>query len=90
MICTNVNAQSTEGTSVYISGAVSNKDLANAGRWVRVKSGDDELLIQLPKDYTEKMVIYYTSPSIDESLTVEIGYISSKNVFVSEKTQEIK
>lgn len=90
MVCTNNKAQSTEGTSSYISNVVANKDIAVAGRWLRIKSGSDEVLVQLTKNYTEKMVVYYASSSMGDSLTLELGTISNKNVFVVEKTEEIK
>lgn len=89
IVSTNNKSQITVGTSDYISGTVTNKDKAYHGAWLRVTSGDDEVLVQLPKDYTDKMAIYYSSPTMGDSLNVEIGTKSSDK-FTATVTETIE
>lgn len=90
IVCTNNKAQATGGSAKYISATVANKEVAVGGAWLQVSCGDtDYVLVQLTKDYTEKMVIYYSSATVGSELTVEIGTVSD-NAFTPQKTETLK
>ncbi len=90
IVCTNQTSQTTSGSANYISGVVTNKDKATVGFWLKVTSGEDEVLVQLPKDYTEKMAIYYSSSTMGDDLCVEIGTKNSNDEFVASVTETIE
>ena len=90
IVCTNNKPQSTEGSAKYISGLVENKDIAKSGKWMRIVSGKDDVLIQLPKDFTDKMSVYYSSSTMGTTLTFELGTVSSGGEFTAEITEELK
>lgn len=91
IVCTNNKAQATDGTAKYISSAITNKDTAIEGAWLQISSGNSDcILVQLPKDYTEKMAVYYSSATIGTEVTVEIGTVLSDGTFAAETTETIK
>ncbi len=91
IVCTNNKAQTTLGEAKYLSGLVSNKSEAVQGMWLRITCGNDApILVQLPKDYTEKMAVYYSSPTIGESVVVELGVLDEEGEFISQKNETIK
>ena len=90
IVSTNNKTQALDGTAKYFSKIIENKDIAKPGKWIRITSGNDEVLVQLPKDFTEKMLIYYSSSTMEEKLTVEIGTISNENTFIADTVEETK
>ena len=90
IVCTNQSSQTTSGSANYFSDVISNKDDAIVGAWIRVTSGADEVLVQLPKDYTEKMAVYYSSATLGDDLCVEIGTKKSSGEFIASVTEIIE
>lgn len=87
MITTTNKPQATQGSAGYISRLVVNKDLATAGKWIEVRCGSEVITLELTKDYTEKMAVYFTSPDLNSELAVSIGTYDEANGFISEKTE---
>ena len=87
MISTTNNRQTTMGTANFFSKIVANKDKAVGGKWIRVTCGDDMIILELPKNYTEKMAIYYTSDDMNGTVFVSIGTLTEEQVFVWEITE---
>ena len=81
MITTNNVPQTTGGTSQYISAPVANKEYALPGNWINVITGDDVARVELPKDYTDKMVIYYSSETMGEDLMIAFGTVDEDDNF---------
>ena len=80
----------TEGNAYYISANVTNKDVAFAGNWAKVISGDDMVVVELPKNYTEKMTVYFASPIMGNTLMVTIGTVDDEGTFTVIKTENIQ
>ena len=89
MITTTNKPQETQGEAKYVSGLVMNKDDALAGNWVKVISGEDVVKVELPKNYNEKMAIYYSSSTMGSDLVVTIGTVDENDVFTVIKTETI-
>lgn len=85
MISTTNDRQTTAGVASFFSKIIVNKDKAVGGKWLRI-TGMDDILVELPKNYTEKMAVYYTSPNMG-SITVSIGTYSEQNGFIAEVTE---
>lgn len=89
MITTTNNPQATQGAAKYVSGLVMNKEDALAGNWVKVISGEDVVKVELPKNYNEKMAIYYSSSTMGSDLVVTIGTVDENDIFTVIKTETI-
>ena len=91
MLATNKDAQSTQGSAKYISAPVTNNKYAMAGNWINVASGEkDAIMVELPNNYTDKMVIYYSSATMGEELMVSFGTIDSNGMFSVLSTETIQ
>ncbi len=87
MISTTNNMQTTTGLAKYISTVVENKNIAFAGKWIQINSGGNTITLELPKNYTEKMAVYYTSGSMGADLIISIGTVDEEGNFTAEKTE---
>lgn len=90
MITTNNAPQVTGGEAQYISAPVVNKEYALPGNWINVITGDDVARVELPKDYTDKMVIYYSSETMGEDLMIAFGTVDENNNFTVITTEIVK
>lgn len=87
MISTTNDKQTTAGTATYFSNVFVNKEKAVGGKWLLVQSGTDEYMVELPKNYIEKMAVYFTSASMGSTTKVSIGTYSAETGFVAEITE---
>ena len=90
MVSTTDNKQSTAGELSFVSAVITEREYALAGNYLKITSGEDIVLVELPKDYTEKMAVYYASSTVGENGTVSIGSCDSDGVFTSIYTQTIE
>lgn len=90
IIATTQNPAQTEGEADYISGNVANKDVALAGTWVKIIGGDDMAKVELPKDYTDKMTVYFSTTGMGDDIMVTFGTVDEDDTFTVIKTETIK
>lgn len=90
MVTTTEYKQTTAGEAKFVSGVITSKENALAGNYLKLVSGEDIVLVELPKNYTEKMAVYYSSSSIADSATVTIGSCDEDGAFTSISTQTIE
>lgn len=90
IIATTKNPITTDGTADYISGDVVNKEVATAGTWIKVIGGDDMAKVELPKDYTDKMTVYFSTTGMADDIMVTFGTVDEEDTFTVIKTETIK
>ncbi|MBQ7760417.1 MAG: carbohydrate-binding domain-containing protein [Clostridia bacterium] len=79
MLSTTASPQLTSGSQGYLSRSLTKKDLCVFGADVRIKVGNNVVILKLPKDYTEKLAIYYSASSLSGGLSVEYGVCENGN-----------
>lgn len=99
MLSTTSNSQRTTGEQSYITSKVSNFESCVYGKWIKLTIGEKEIVIKLPKNYSEKMAAYYSNSDLPSELTLEIGtcegatpvntYVYSGGLFETEITETI-
>ena len=90
VVSTTDNKQATMGESKFASAVVEVRDNAFAGNYLKVINGDDIILVELPKDFTEKMAVYYSASEIASNISVAIGACNEDGTFTTLYTQSIK
>lgn len=90
IVSTTDGKQTTAGELSFVSAVITEREYALAGNYLKITSGEDIVLVELPKDYTEKMAVYYASSTVGENGTVSIGSCDSDGVFTSIYTQTIE
>ena len=90
IVSTTDNKQTTSGELSFVSTVIEKKENALAGNYIKLICGEDIVLVELPKDYTEKMAIYYASSTVGENGTAYIGSCDSDGVFTSIYAQAIQ
>ncbi len=90
VVSTTDNKQATTGDAPFISALVTEKESALAGNYLKVINGADIVLVELPKDYTEKMAVYYASSNIDSNVMIVIGSCDADGMFTAIYTQTVK
>ena len=90
IVSTTDNKQSTIGEAKFASAVVDVRDSAFAGNFLKVINGDDIVLVELPKDFTEKMAVYYSASEIASNISIAIGASNEDGTFTTIYTQSIK
>ncbi len=90
IVSTTDNRQTTAGEANFASAAITDKKDAMAGNYLKVINGDEIVLVELPKDYTEKMAVYYASSNIADSVMIAIGSCNEDGTFTAIYTQTIE
>lgn len=81
MITTTDNPQTTVGAAQYHSKLVENKAYGTAGMWIEIECGSEKILLQLTKDYSEKMTVYFTTSDLASEMTISLGTNDETNGF---------
>ena len=89
IIATTQNPAQTEGEADYISGSIVNKDVATAGTWVKIIGGDDMAKVELPKNYTDKMTVYFSTTGMGDDIMVTFGTVEEDDTFTVIKTETV-
>ena len=99
MLSTTKSAQYTEGTQRYRSGKITNLNLCRAGAWMKLTLGENSVVIYLPKDYSNKMALYYSNAEATSKITIEYGtyekgeeinpFIYKNGTFTTEKNEQL-
>lgn len=99
MLSTTGVSQRTTGEQGFITSKVTNLDACTYGKWIKLTVGEKTILLKLPKDYSEKMAIYYSGANLPSEMTLEIGtcegateinsFVFTGGLFTTEKTETI-
>lgn len=73
MLSTTASPQLTSGSQGYLSRSLTKNNLCVFGADVRIKVGTNVIVLRLPKDYTEKLAIYYSASKLTGGISVEYG-----------------
>lgn len=77
IISTNKKAPIIGGNAGSASTSMLDNENALIGMLIRVSVGDNSVVLKLPKDYTEKMMVFYSPLETGESLFVELGSLKN-------------
>ena len=77
IISTNKKAPIIGGSMGSASTSMLDDENALIGMWIRVSVGDNSVVLKLPKDYTEKMTVFYSPVEDGEGLLVELGTLKN-------------
>ena len=98
-LSTTTNPVTAASTIPYATDALTVKDQMTIGKWVRVRNGSFEVVIKLPKDYTEKACILVATNDLETEVTVEVGdcenaepvndYIYTNGSFNAENSEKL-
>lgn len=79
MLSTTASPQLTSGSQGYLSRTLTKKNLCVFGACLKIKVGNNVIVLRLPKDYTEKLAIYYSTSKLTGGISVEYGTCEGGN-----------